>query len=119
MAALQYAHAHGGTLPNDLSPLSNNLPVGTFDGRLLTSLQTNMSVSEFELVYQGSVHMRTNYAHPGQILLLRERQPWRNIDGKWVKAYVMTDGSGLTLSRTDGQFEEWEKRRILRDPRSK
>jgi hypothetical protein len=115
MAALQYAYDHGGTLPNDLSPLSNNLPV-----RLLTSLQTNMNVSQFELVYHGPVDVLTNYAHPGEILMVRERQPWRNKDGKWVKAYVATDGSGLTLSRTDGQFEEWEKRHILTgDPRSK
>ena len=87
----------------------------------MTSLQTNMNVSEFELVYHGSVDALTNYAHPGQIILVRERQPWRNIDGKWVKAYGMTDSSGLTLSRIDGQFEEWEKRHILTDdvPRPK
>jgi hypothetical protein len=113
MAALQYAHDHGDTLPNDLSLLSNTLPV-----KLLTSLETNMNVSQFELVYHGSVDALTNYAHPGQILMVRERQPRRNIDGKWVKAYGMTDSSGLTLSRTDGQFEEWEKRHIL-PPRSK
>ena len=114
IAARQYAHDHGGTLPNDLSPLSNNLS-RMF---LMTSLQTNMNVSQFELVYHGSVDALTNYAHPGQILLVRERQPRRNIDGKWVKAYGMTDTSGLTLSRTDGQFEEWEKQHIL-PPRSK
>jgi RNA polymerase sigma factor (sigma-70 family) len=106
MAALQYASDHGGKLPNDFSPLGTNLPV---------TLQTNMHASQFELVYHGSIDSLTNYAHPGAILMVRERQPWKNTDGKLVKAYVASDGGGFMLSRTDGQFEEWEKRRIMTD----
>jgi RNA polymerase sigma factor (sigma-70 family) len=104
LAALQYASDHDGKLPNDLSSLGTNL---------LTNLQTNLHASEFELVYHGSRDSLTNYAHPGAILMVRERQPWKNTDGKWVKAYVATDGSGFLLSWADGQFEEWEKRHIL------
>jgi hypothetical protein len=72
-----------------------------------------MNASQFELVYHGSMDSLTNYAHTDEILMLRERQPWKNIDGKWVKAYVRVDGSGFMLTRTDGQFEEWEKRHML------
>jgi hypothetical protein len=104
MAALQYAYDHGGTLPKDFSSLATNLPA---------TLQTNIHASAFEVVYHGSRDSLTNYAHPGAILLLRERQPWKNTDGKWVKAYAAADGSGFILSRTDCQFEEWEKRHIL------
>ena len=45
--------------------------------------------------------------------MVRERQPWKNIDGRWVKAYVASDGSGFMLSRTDDQFDQWEKGHIL------
>jgi len=104
LAALQYAYDHGGTLPKDFSSLGTNLPV---------TLQTNIHASAFEVVYRGSRDSLTNYANPGAILLLRERQPWKNTDGRWVKVYVHADGSGFMLSRTDGQFEEWEKRHMV------
>jgi len=104
MAALQYASDHDGKLPTDFSALGTKLPM---------SLQTNMNASQFEIVYSGSRDSLTNYANPGDILLVRERQPWKNSDGKWVKAYVTAAGSGFMLSRSDGQFEEWEKRHML------
>ena len=104
MAAMQYA-ADSGKFPNEVSELGTNLPV---------SLQTNVDASKFELVYHGSRDWLTNYAHPEAILLLRERQPWKNADGKWVKAYVSAAGSGFMLSRSDGQFDSWEKQHMVR-----
>jgi RNA polymerase sigma factor (sigma-70 family) len=103
MAAMQYAADHG-RFPTELSQLGTKLPVG---------LRTNVDAAKFEFAYQGSWDSLTNYAHPEAIVLLRERQPWKNADGKWVKAYVSGAGSGFMLSRSDGQFDSWEKQHMV------
>jgi hypothetical protein len=53
------------------------------------------------------------YAHPKRILLIRERQPWKNTDGKWVKLYEAINGLRWTVSLPYGDFEAWEEQRIV------
>ncbi len=77
-----------------------------------TNNQTNFTLGQFELVYHGTRSALTNYAHWGQILLLREKQPWKTANGHWAKVYVRCDASGVALSAVDGNFEDWERRHI-------
>lgn len=54
---------------------------------------TNMVPNQFEIVYQGSV----NLTNPSEVIILRERKPWQNSDGKWGKIYGLADGSVQTV----------------------
>jgi len=78
-----------------------------------TKGETNLTTSQFEVVYQGSQTALAKYARPGKIMLIREKQPWKNTDGNWVKVYVFSDGHGEMYSAADGNFEAWEKQHII------
>ena len=77
--------------------------------------ETNFTPAQFEIVYQGSMSNAFNnkYAHPKRIILFRERQPWKNTDGKWVKFYEMMPGQKWFVSLPYGDFEAWEEPRIV------
>ena len=77
--------------------------------------ETNFTPAQFEIVYHGSMANAFNnkYAHPKRILLIRERQPWKNTDGKWVKLYEAIDGVRYGVSLPYGDFEAWEEQRIV------
>ncbi len=75
--------------------------------------ETNFTPAQFEIVYQGSMSDAYKYAHPKRILLIRERQPWKNTDGKWVKLYEAINGVRYGVSLPYGDFEAWEEQRIV------
>ncbi len=88
-------------------------------------LGTNISPDEFEIVFQGSLDSLTN---PGDVIVLRERQPRRVGEGRWSRIYGMADGSvqqmgfprkqqgagGATISYDTP--EAWEKEHIVPTP---
>ncbi|MGO8677761.1 MAG: RNA polymerase sigma factor [Limisphaerales bacterium] len=76
-------------------------------------LGANTSPDRFEIVFQGSLDSLTN---PGDIIVLRERQPQRAGDGNSVWVYGMADGSVQQMRFPQPQYdspEAWEKGRIL------
>ncbi len=99
--------------------------------------ETNFTPAQFEIVYQGSMSNAFKYAHPKRILLIRERQPWKNTDGNWVKLYEAIPGERwIVFKAADeegavvklyeaingqrwhvglpyGDFEAWEAQRIV------
>ena len=104
LAVLEYAVDHQERMPATLDQVASLFkPNGD---------QTNLTLGQFELVYHGTRSALTNYAHPGEILLLREKQPWKTTNGHWSKVYVRCDASGVALSAVDGNFEDWERRHI-------
>lgn len=105
MALILYASDHQDQFPKDFSEATRYLS-------RVTS-QTNFTPAQFEVVYQGSRAALTNYAHPGGILLLREKAAWKSADGRWVKGYAGTDGGGFLHSEPDGNFAAWEEKRII------
>ena len=79
----------------------------------------NFSPDQFEIVFQGPRPAPDKYAHPNDIILIRQKHPWKNTDGKWVKVYTMLGGVGNYHSAADGNFDAWEKRRIVPPEASK
>src|ERR1017187_615457 len=99
--------------------------------------ETNFTPAQFEIVYHGSMPNAFKYAHPKRILLIRERQPWKNTDGNWVKLYEAIygerwivfkaadeegavvklyeaiNGQRWHVSLPYGDFEAWEEQRII------
>jgi len=67
---------------------------------------------QFEVVYQGSTTALAKYANPALVLLISEKQPWKNTDGKWAKIYATGVGIDI-ISVADGKFDAFEKAHIL------
>jgi len=77
--------------------------------------ETNFTPAQFEIVYHGNQLDAYNdtYAHPKRILLIREREPWKDADGKWMKVYEAINGRRWTVSLPYDDFEAWEEQRIV------
>jgi hypothetical protein len=77
--------------------------------------ETNLTPARFEIVYHGNMSDAFNdtYAHPKRLLLIREREPWKDTDGKWMKVYEAINGRRWTVSLPYSDFEAWEEQRIL------
>ncbi|MBI4657765.1 MAG: sigma-70 family RNA polymerase sigma factor [Verrucomicrobia bacterium] len=71
------------------------------------------AANQFEIVLQGSRDVLKGLSNPGSIILIRERQAWRTLDGKWAKAYGFADGHGEFHVEADGNFDAWEKQRMI------
>jgi hypothetical protein len=78
--------------------------------------------NQFEIVYQGS-SVLTN----GGLVVLKEKDPWQDSDGKWFKIYGLADGSVQTMGlpvrwNADGReisydsFEAYEKDHVNASP---
>ncbi len=75
--------------------------------------QTNITTSQFEIVYQGN---QEAIADPAETIVLREKQPWVGPDGSWVKMYGFADGTGQLHSEPDGNFEAYERQHTVSVP---
>ena len=107
LAVMTYASKHGDRFPPSLSQAAEYLPAN-FRAKL------NSAPDGFQLMYTGTrTALFAKYAHPEELILIRQRQPWRNTDGKWVKVYGLADGSGRILSIADGNFDAWEQRHTI------
>ena len=109
MAMILYASDNQEQFPSDFGQ------AGKYVAEVIKE-PSNLTPAQFEIVYHGSRDALTNYAHPGGILLLREKAPWKNAEGKWLKGYAFTDGGGYIHSEPNGDFEAWEKKHILELP---
>lgn len=83
--------------------------VTNFDQITATSLyDTNrpgtIALDGLEFVNAGSL----SYDHP-EMIMFREKQPRRTLDGKWVREYGLVDGSVQTIYSADGNFDDYEK----------
>ena len=68
--------------------------------------------NQFELVIQGSLSSITN---PSMTIAVREKDAWF-AKGKWFKTYGFADGHSEVHTEADGNFEAWEKQRMLIPP---
>jgi len=96
-----YANDHNGQFP-----ASFDQTAGVQQMESLLDFATN----NLEIVYQGAVKGLTN---AGGTILFRERQARRSPKGDWVKVYGFADGHVEVHTEADGNFEAWEKERIV------
>ena len=106
LALMQYASDHREEFPTNFAAAAAYLSK-------LTGSETNLTPDQFEIVYRGTRDALSKYAHPGDILLLREKQPWKTTAGQWAKVYAFVNGAAMPLCAADGRFETWEKERII------
>jgi hypothetical protein len=77
------------------------------DTSTLQEIETN-----FDIVYQGSM----NLTNASQIIVLREKQAWQALNGKWMKTYGFADGHSEVHTEPNGNFDDWENQRLIAPP---
>lgn len=101
LSFILYARDH-----NDQYPTAFEQASGVQHMEAMLDFDTN----HFEIVYRGTVDSVPN---PGETIVFREKQARRSPKGEWVKVYGYADGSTSTHAEPDGNFEAWEKQRIV------
>lgn len=75
--------------------------------------ETNLTVEQFEIVYQGPL---SSIPNPAFTIVIREREVRPSPNGGWSKAYGFADGHSEIHGSKDGNFDAWEKQRIIPPP---
>lgn len=113
-ALLKFAKENAGQMPATLAAATpylkdnDSLPSNWRDTEQIGSIaRTNgISIDDFELVYHGSLK---GIEDPSRIILLRERQAYQAVDGRWSRIYVYENGFASALWSDDGDFTAVEQ----------
>jgi RNA polymerase sigma factor (sigma-70 family) len=103
LAFIMYAEKNQDQFPTDFGQAKDFLPEQA-------KAETNMTTDQFEIVYQGKWR---DVKKPGETIVLREKQGRQMPYGNWTRAYGFADGHSEIHSAADGNFEPWERERIL------
>ena len=103
LALMLYAQKHEDLFPTEFGLAMDFLPEQA-------KAETNVTTEQFEIVYQGKW---SDVKKPAQTIVLREKQARQTPNGNWTRAYGFADGHSEIHSAADGNFEPWEKERIL------
>jgi hypothetical protein len=96
VALVLYADSHDGQLPAAMTDAAAYAgPAGTND--------------ELELVRNGPLRPASNEL-PQRTILLREKKPWRGMNGRWSRTYVFADGHSEIARSDTSDFSEWEEK---------
>ncbi|HLX70515.1 MAG TPA: sigma-70 family RNA polymerase sigma factor [Verrucomicrobiae bacterium] len=72
--------------------------------------QMNAVESNFDFINPGST---TNVVNPADTILLKEKEPWQNGNGNWVKVYGFADGHVEIHGDSSGNFDEFENQHTI------
>jgi RNA polymerase sigma factor (sigma-70 family) len=111
-----YAEKNGDLFPTSFEQAASFIPAKD-------KAEANLIADHFEIVYQGSVVMPNG----GEVVVLREKEPWQDSDGKWCKVYGLADGSSQVVAMPSrwtvggkqisyDTFEAFEKDHIIPPP---
>jgi RNA polymerase sigma factor (sigma-70 family) len=76
----------------------------------VAAVQYGARDDQFEIVWQGS--LKELKRPPQNVIVMRERQPFRLENGHWARTYLFAGGHSEIASSTDGDFTAWEKERM-------
>ena len=99
LAFIMFADDNSNQFPTNFASASRYV-----NGDFMAQVETN-----FDLVYQGSM---TNIADPSATIVLKEKQAWQSIDGKWLKVYGFADGHAVVKSEPSGNFDDFESQHM-------
>ena len=68
------------------------------------------SAFDFDVVYKGPLNQLQD---PGRTIVIRQRQPEQRTDGTYTRIYGFGDGHVEIHKTPDGNFEDWERERIV------
>ena len=100
-----YAKNHNGQFPASFDQLKTSGYLGA------TNLPGNFRLDDFEFINAGLV----NTTMPDK-LILRQRVPYQNPNGKWVREYGLANGSVNSQYSDDGNFDAFEQQHMVSPP---
>jgi hypothetical protein len=98
-----YADEHNGNYPTSFDQALSGISNARTESENVTS-------NQFEIVYQGSLKDITNSANT---IVLREKEARQGPEGRWNKTYGSADGHAEIHSEPEGNFEAFERKRII------
>ena len=107
LAISKRAQENGGQVPSDLESAASWL--ATNDVPLEGGSANGVGVDRFELIYKGRL---TDLQTPERTVVAREKDPVEVHSGRWIRMYVMADGSVQQIGANTGDgFAALEKER--------
>jgi cell division protein FtsL len=103
LAFIMFADDNQNQFPTNFALASRYLK-----GDYMAQVETN-----FDILYQGSL---ANIANPSATIVLKEKQSWQSLNGKWKKTYGFADGHAEIHAEPNGNFDDYEKDRIVPPP---
>lgn len=114
LAFFLFADAHDGRMPTSFAEADKFFPENQ------RSVLSVFDTDRFEIVYQGRLR---DIAEPGKTIVLREREPFSVHSGEaqaggrpLAKTYAFADGHSEIHAGEAGDFEAWERERIVAAP---
>jgi len=107
-ALINYAANHDGLFPQSLGEA---VPFLHDELREDQRKQAVESADRYEILYRG---LRTDLEKlpPESTIIVREKEPWQDQQGRWCKAYCFSDGSASIRVSRRNDFDAWEALRI-------
>jgi RNA polymerase sigma factor (sigma-70 family) len=102
----KFAAQNGGQFPNTFDEARPFLRKGA-------SAATNSMNGKFEIFYGGTLVSATNGT---RVVVLREKQPYLDHSGNWMRFYCFADGESTVDWESSGNFDSWEKAHIFLAP---
>ena len=99
LAVRMYAADENGQAPTNFDAAAAYLPKENTD--------TNFNLNQFEVVFQGSLNAVKN---PSQTIILREKEPEQEPNGRWAKAYGFADGHVEIHGEPQNDFGAFEQK---------
>lgn len=82
-----YANKHRDQFPTSFEQAAAFMPADY-------KAEASLIADQFEIVYQGS----TALPNGEEVVVLREKEPWQDSDGKSVKIYAFVDGHSQVVA---------------------
>jgi hypothetical protein len=107
-ALINYAANHDSLFPQSLAEAA---PFLHDELREDQKKQTTDAAERYEILYRG---LRTDLEKlpPESTIIVREKEPWLDQQGRWCKAYCFSDGSASIRVSRQNDFDQWEALRI-------
>jgi hypothetical protein len=103
MSCLMYAQNNTGQFPTSLAEAAPFFPKDA-------KTTGNLSPADLEILYKGPITAMTT-PPPAMAIVLREKQAWRTLEGKWARTYGFADGHCEIHVENTPDFESWESER--------
>lgn len=111
-ALINYAANHQDQFPPSLTDAVAFMNDGLSGTEKTQAVQT---ADQYEMLYHGTTEALETLP-PESTIIVREKMPWLNAEGKWCKAYCLADGSAYIRSSEVDDFAQWENLRIPKTP---
>ena len=105
VAFMMFAEENGGMMPKTFAHAAKHYP------EEWASVMSAFDEGRFEIVFDGSLK---DLSEPAKTIVVREKDPFSNPKRRgFARTYLFADGHTEIHSAPDGNFENWERERLV------